>query len=273
VSTGWVKIRPEHAQSRRTPQLWWLLTSRSWTQKLPINVYAIDHADGLVLFDTGQDRRSVTDPGYFPGGLAGWGFRRLAQFGIGAGDTLTAQLTAIGRRPEDVAIAVLSHLHQDHIGGVRELTNARLVVSATEWATLDRPHPELSGLLREHLRVPGLQWDPISLDAPVADVAPFTTGHDLFGDGTLVLLPTPGHTPGSLSLLVRRSGRPPLLLVGDLTYDASGLEDERIPGVGRRSELIRATRMIAELQLRYPTLVVLAAHDPRARSLLEAANR
>ena len=82
VSTGWVRIRPEHARSRRTPQLLWLLTSRSWTQKLPINVYVIDHPDGLVLFDTGQDRRSVTDPGYFPGGLAGWGFRRLAQFGI-----------------------------------------------------------------------------------------------------------------------------------------------------------------------------------------------
>ncbi|MEO5921039.1 MAG: N-acyl homoserine lactonase family protein [Pseudolysinimonas sp.] len=272
VSTGWVRIRPEHAESRRTPQLWWLLTSRRWTAKLPINVYVIDHAEGLVLFDTGQDRRSVTDPEYFPRGLAGWGFRRLAQFGIGAGDTLTAQLRRIGRRPEDVRVAVLSHLHQDHIGGISELAQARLVVSRDEWASLDRPHPELSGLLVRHLRLPGLAWDPVDLDQPLEDVQPFTVGHDLFGDGSLVLLPTPGHTPGSLSMLIRRADRPPLLLVGDLTYDASGLADERIPGVGRRGDLVAATRLIGTLRARHPDLVVLAAHDPAARSLLEASN-
>ena len=273
VSTGWVQIRPEHAASRRTPQLWWLLTSRRWTERLPINVYVIDHRGGLVLFDTGQDRRSVTDPGYFPRGLAGWGFRRLARFGIGAGDTLTAQLKRIGRRPEDVTIAVVSHLHQDHIGGIAELPNARLVVSAAEWATLDQRSPELTGILRDHLRLPGLHWDPVVPDTPFADLAPFTAGYDLFGDGSLVLLPTPGHTPGSLSLFVRRPAHPPLLLVADLTYDASGLAGERIPGVGKRSQLFRTTRMINELRKRYPDLVVLAAHDPAARGLLEAANR
>ena len=272
ISTGWVRIRPEHAASRGTPMLWWLATSRRWTGKLPINVYVIDHPDGLVLFDTGQDRRSVTDPGYFPGGFPGWIFRRLAQFGITESDTLTAQLKRIGRRPEDVAVAVLSHLHQDHIGGISELPNARIVVSATEWATLDVSHPELAGLLVGHLRVPGVTWDPIEPSQPLdVDVAPFTTGYELFGDGSLLILPTPGHTPGSISLLVRRSSLPPLLMVGDLTYDASKMADELIPGVGKRSELLRATRMIAELRERHPDLVVLAAHDPRAADLLAEA--
>jgi len=274
VSTGWVRIHPEHATSTRTPLLWWLATSRRWTEKLPINVYVIDHANGLVLFDTGQDRRSVTDPGYFPGGFPGWIFRRLAQFGITESDTLTAQLTRIGRRPEDVAVAVLSHLHQDHIGGISELSNARIVVSATEWATLNVSHPELAGLLVEHLRMPGVTWDPVELTHPLyADLAPFTSGYDLFGDGSLVILPTPGHTPGSISLLVRRAALPPLLLVGDLTYDESGMADARIPGVGKRSELLRTTRMVAELRQRHPDLVVLAAHDPRAAGLLASAVR
>ena len=272
VSTGWVRIRPEHAASRRTPMLWWLATSRRWTGKLPINVYVIDHPDGLVLFDTGQDRRSVTDAGYFPRGLAGWAFRRLAQFGITESDTLTAQLKRIGRRPEDVAVAVLSHLHQDHIGGISKLPNARIVVSAAEWATLDASHPELAGLLVEHLRIPGVTWDAVDPSQPLdADVAPFATGHDLFGDGSLLILPTPGHTPGSISLLVRRSSLPPLLLVGDLTYDASGMADELIPGVGKRSELLRASRMVTELRERHPDLVVLAAHDPNAAGLLAEA--
>jgi hypothetical protein len=46
----------------------WLRTSRHWTKPLPINAYVIEHRDGLVLFDTGQGRASITDPGYFPGG-------------------------------------------------------------------------------------------------------------------------------------------------------------------------------------------------------------
>jgi N-acyl homoserine lactone hydrolase len=273
VSTGWVRIRPEHAESRGTPQLWWLLTSRRWTRKLPINVYVIDHPDGLVLFDTGQDRRSVTDPEYFPKGLAGWGFRRLAEFGIGAGDTLTAQLKRIGRRPEDVVVAVLSHLHQDHIGGISELPNARLLVSGPEWASLDGRRPELDGLLVDHLRLPGLNWQPIELGDPLdADAAPFTRGDDLFGDGTLILVPTPGHTPGSISLLVRRAGRAPLLMVGDLTYDPSRMADGVIPGVGRPAELRSSSAMIARMRERHPDLVVLAAHDPNAATLLAEAN-
>jgi N-acyl homoserine lactone hydrolase len=268
-----VRIRPEHAESRGTPQLWWLLTSRRWTRKLPINVYVIDHPDGLVLFDTGQDRRSVTDPEYFPKGLAGWGFRRLAEFGIGAGDTLTAQLKRIGRRPEDVVVAVLSHLHQDHIGGISELPNARLLVSGPEWASLDGRRPELDGLLVDHLRLPGLNWQPIELGDPLdADAAPFTRGDDLFGDGTLILVPTPGHTPGSISLLVRRAGRAPLLMVGDLTYDPSRMADGVIPGVGRPAELRSSSAMIAQMRERHPDLVVLAAHDPNAATLLAEAN-
>ena len=65
VSTGQVQIRPDHLASTWRPTAWWLLASRRWTGPRPINAYVIEHRDGLVLFDTGQDRASVTDPGYF----------------------------------------------------------------------------------------------------------------------------------------------------------------------------------------------------------------
>jgi N-acyl homoserine lactone hydrolase len=82
LSTGTVAIRPQHVQSDGTPALWWLLTSRRWARPRPINVYVIEHVGGLVLFDTGQDRRSVTDPSYFPTGVAGLLNGRLARFAI-----------------------------------------------------------------------------------------------------------------------------------------------------------------------------------------------
>jgi glyoxylase-like metal-dependent hydrolase (beta-lactamase superfamily II) len=271
VSTGTVSIHPEHAASRRAPMYWWLATSRRWTGPLPINVYVIEHQDGLVLFDTGQDRASVTDPGYFPRGITGVLYKRLARFDIGPADTLTAQLTGLGYDIADVHTAVVSHLHQDHIGGLPELSGAEIVTSRAEWRTLDDGTPELRGLLRSHIDLPGLRWRHIDLQ-PGLGVAPFTAGHDLFGDGSLVLLPTPGHTPGSLSLLVRRIGRPPLLMVGDLTYDARLLESGHVPGVGDRGFLRQTTAAVNALRQREPHLVILPAHDPGAAVRLAAAN-
>jgi N-acyl homoserine lactone hydrolase len=209
VSTGTVRIRPEHPYGSRKPLYWWLLTSRQWTPPRPVNVYVIEHANGLVLFDTGQDRASVTDDTYFPGGLTGYLYDRLARFDVGEQDTLTAQLATLGYAPADVSTAILSHLHQDHIGGLAELTSSDLLVSAAEWAELAKPVPEPRGFLRSHIQLPGLTWHQISPE-PTRDpsLAPFTESLDVMSDGSLMLLPTPGHTAGSMSLLVRRTGRP-----------------------------------------------------------------
>ena len=101
----------------------------------------------------------------------------------------------LGYTPADVGTAILSHLHEDHIGGIAELKNADLVVSATEWAELAKAAPESRGFLREHIQVPGSKWRQISFE-PASDpaLAPFTESLDVMGDGSLVLLPTPGHT-------------------------------------------------------------------------------
>jgi N-acyl homoserine lactone hydrolase len=269
VSTGTVQIRPEHPYGSRKPMYWWLLTSRRWTPPRPINVYVIEHTRGLILFDTGQDRASVTDVAYFPGGVAGHLYDRLARFDIGEDDTLTAQLATLGYAPADVGTAILSHLHQDHIGGLPELTGADLLVPATEWAELHKPGPELRGFLRSHIQLPGLRWHRVSPE-PTRDpaLAPFTASLDVMGDGSLMLLPTPGHTAGSASLLVRRAGRPPLLLAGDLTYGAEILRRGQLPGVGNRRLLAESSRKVLALRQQQPGLVVLPAHDPTAAQRL-----
>jgi glyoxylase-like metal-dependent hydrolase (beta-lactamase superfamily II) len=269
ISTGTVQIRPEHPYGSRKPLYWWLFTSRQWTPPRPVNVYVIEHSRGLILFDTGQDRASVTDESYFPGGLAGHMYDRLARFDIGEDDTLTAQLATLGYTPADVDTAIVSHLHQDHIGGLAELAGSELLVSAAEWAELAKPAPELRGFLRSHIQLPGLKWHQVSLE-PTSDpdLAPFTESLDVMGDGSLVLLPTPGHTAGSMSLLVRRAGRPPLLLAGDLTYGADILQRGQLPGVGSRRRLAESSQKVLALAGQQPGLVVLPAHDPTAAQRL-----
>jgi hypothetical protein len=79
-------------------------------------------------------------------------------------------------------------------------------------------------------------------------LAPFTGSLDVMGDGSLVLLATPGHTAGSVSLLIRRTARPPLLLAGDLTYGADILRRGQVPGVGHRHVLAESTRKVLALQ-------------------------
>jgi glyoxylase-like metal-dependent hydrolase (beta-lactamase superfamily II) len=272
ISTGTVEIHPEHALGTSKPLYWWLLTSRRWLPPRPINVYVIEHANGLLLFDTGQDRASVTDEAYFPSGFTGVLYDRLARCHIGEQATRTAQLATLGHAPADVDTAILSHLHQDHVGGLRELAGADLLVAAAEWAELSKPAPEPRGFLRAHIQLPGLRWHQISLE-PTDDpaLAPFTRSLDVMGDGSLVLLPTPGHTPGSLSLLIRRQTRSPLLLVGDLTYEADLLERRQLPGVGGRSQLATTTDQVLALKERMPDLAILPAHDPTAaQRLLES---
>ena len=84
----------------------------------------------------------------------------------------------------------------------------------------------------------------------------------------MIVLPTPGHLPGSVSLLVRRGDRPPLLMVGDLTYDVGLLMQDNVPGTGNAALLRETYAKVRALKEQMPDLVILPAHDPTAASKL-----
>jgi N-acyl homoserine lactone hydrolase len=88
----------------------------------------------------------------------------------------------------------------------------------------------------------------------------------------LMLLPTPGHTVGSLSMLVRADDRPPLLLVGDLSYAVELLMRDQLPGIyADKSQLQASFAKVRNLKAQLPDLVILGSHDPAAADLLQNA--
>ncbi|MDH3620074.1 MAG: N-acyl homoserine lactonase family protein [Gammaproteobacteria bacterium] len=268
ITTGYVEQHKEHRYGSKKPQMWWVLTSRSWV-KAPITAYAIEHRHGLVLFDTGLDPALVSNPDYISSPVGRFLLKRIFRFHAGPEDALDKQLEAVNLAAADVSKVVVSHLHFDHIGGIAHVPQAELLVSEDEWRRFNAPNPERDWFLREHIELPGAKWQPIEF-APTDDplLAPFGVCYDCMGDGSMILVPTPGHTPGSMSMLVRCSALPPFLLVGDLTYELESLYNDQVPGVGDAEQLRASFAKVRQLKQALPDLVVLPSHDPFASETL-----
>lgn len=264
-TTGTVQIRPEHVGPTRFPTFLWLLTSKVWARPRPINVYVVKHPSGTVVFDTGQDIASVKDPHYFPKGILKWLFARLAKFEIPENQTFENGLSALDVKLAEVDYVILSHMHQDHIGGLRSFieTNAKVIVDANEIKAASKPGAVLNGYMRKHIFGLGINFEtPPFAELASGQVPGFTHGWDVFGDGLVFVLPMPGHTKGSLALLANYDRANPVLLVGDLTYDARLLKLREVPGVGNKTVMLKAVDKVLNLMTAAPHLTIAAAHDP-----------
>ena len=91
--------------------------------------------------------------------------------------------------------------------------------------------------------------------------------------GSIILLPTPGHTPGSMSMLVRQEGWDPILLVGDLTYETAALEQDIVPGTGDKELLLATFARVRRLKERLPGLAIVASHDFAAEEAVARATQ
>jgi len=272
IKTGEAEGHTEHLHGTKKPDLWWIFFGRSW-ERMPLNVYVIEHQDGLVLFDTGQSYAAVNDPDYYPAGITKFFMTRLFRWHISPEDTLTEQLARAGYAAGDVRKAVMSHLHADHVGCIDEIPQAELYAAAEGFDYMRGPdHADRHFIYRDRIEIPGADWHTIAFE-PTDDpmLAPFTEACDLMGDGSLIVLPTPGHIEGCVSMLVRRGDRPPLLMIGDLTYNESMLMNDQFPALGDHDQLRASFAAVRALKERMPDLVILPSHDFSAPAKLSAA--
>jgi N-acyl homoserine lactone hydrolase len=184
---------------------------------LPVNFFLLEHGDGLCLFDTGQSARAA-GPGY----ISQWHpFLRLARFELTESDEAAPQLRALGHDPAQVRWVVLSHLHTDHVGGVAPFRDAEVIVTRTEWERFGGLGGRIRGYLPQHWPA-DLEPTLVELDGP--PIGPLAGSFDLAGDGSLLLVPLPGHTAGHIGLLAKGRGAS-YLLGGDAAHSAHELAD------------------------------------------------
>ncbi|TQM90078.1 metallo-beta-lactamase superfamily protein [Roseinatronobacter monicus] len=273
-TTGTGSMHREHRYGSPLPTLLWVLLSRRWVDGVPVHFFAIDHRDGLVLFDTGLDPACASNPREYLGSALGVFFlNRLFRWQIRPEDNVTDQLALMGHDAGAVRKVVFSHLHFDHTGCIDHLLHAELIAPRREWQALTRPKAERSWYLRQHVDLPGAQWtlfDMAPCDDP--DLASFDGCLDVMGDGSIMILPTPGHTAGSVSMLLRSAGMPPILLIADLAFELDMLMADHMPGVGEDFDAMRDSyARVRALRERLPGLIVLPSHDMETAARLSEA--
>jgi glyoxylase-like metal-dependent hydrolase (beta-lactamase superfamily II) len=190
---------------------------------------------------------------------------------IEPGRDVPAQLRERGIDARNLPLVVMTHLHQDHASGMSEFPNSTFVVAATEWhaATTD-PRPLLRGYRPAHYDYV-FDYRTVSYDGPgIASYSTFGRTFDLFGDGSVRLASTPGHTAGHQSVICRLRDRD-LVICGDAIYTIGQLDDA--PPPPRPVDPHNWRRSLQELRLfrrHYPQAVLIPGHDPEHWETLEA---
>jgi glyoxylase-like metal-dependent hydrolase (beta-lactamase superfamily II) len=236
-----------------------ILTPRSKWTWVPIPCFLVEHPTvGPFLVDTGLHRAAGESV------RRAYGTRAAALFRIrmDEGAAVTDRLLARGLDPLGIDLVVMTHMHYDHTGSVEAFPRSTFVVDEREWEAAI--HGGFLQGYRRKLFDHGYEWRTIDFGAPQVDsFASFGRAVDLFGDGSVRLLSTPGHTKGHLSVLLRlRSGRE-LLLAADAAYSRRTIDEELLPTFcddpHRYMRSLREIRRYLELT---PSALVICGHDP-----------
>ena len=238
-----------------------ILTPRSKWTWVPIPCFLVEHPTvGPFLVDTGLHRAAGESV------RRAYGTRAAALFRIrmDEGAAVTDRLLARGLDPLGIDLVVMTHMHYDHTGSVEAFPRSTFVVDEREWEAAI--HGGFLQGYRRKLFDHGYEWRTIDFGAPQVDsFASFGRAVDLFGDGSVRLLSTPGHTKGHMSALLRlKSGRE-LLLTGDAAYSRATIEQELVPlfcdDVHRYLRSLREIRRYLEST---PSALVVCGHDPES---------
>jgi len=194
--------------------------------------YVIKHGADVMVWDTG----------FAPGSNPNATNKPIAEL-----------LAQIDVKPDQVKFVGISHFHADHTGQLAPFENATLLIGKGDWEGINA-QPPMQGA-----NVAGFkEWMGSS-----RKVEPLSADKDVFGDGSVMVLRTPGHTPGHQSLLVRLKQKGPVVLVGDAVHFRENYTSDGVPGFNfDRAETIASIERLKQIEKHLKATVVIQ-HDPR----------
>ncbi len=224
---------------------------------------------GWILFDTGYAEHFFSATRQLPERL----YALALPIDLPPEEQLLVQLAKRGLTPADISLVVVSHYHGDHVAGLRDFPGGRFIASRKDTDALRRLGPWRASLQGQlHKLLPEDYWQRLSYAEDLASVelpgwmSPFTQAWDLLGDGSLLVMPLPGHSGGQLGLLVPEAEGGPVLLAADACWSLPACREGRLP-----SPLVRlftadptayrkTFAQLGELARREPVLRILPSH-------------
>jgi glyoxylase-like metal-dependent hydrolase (beta-lactamase superfamily II) len=194
--------------------------------------YLIKHGDDYMLWDTGH---SMTAPNVAPK------------------VSLVDYLAKIDLKPDQIKYVGISHYHADHTGQVASFPKATLLIGAREWEAITSPKP-----------AEGVNYKPFeSWIKGDSKVEPQTLDKDVFGDGTVIMLRTPGHTPGHSSLLVKLPQTGPVIITGDAVHFRENWDSDGVPAFNYdRAQTVASIERLKQMASNLKAVVIIQ-HDAR----------
>ena len=260
VETGRVKIKQAQIVGRGHG-MWRQLRpmlSREWADWSPVYAWAIEHPDGVIVVDTGANAGLKSLPRWHPY------FQLAVRFDIEPEQEIGPQLRTRGIGARDVKTVVLTHLHIDHDGGLAHFPYSRILASGEEIART----AGIGGALLGYLPNRWPNWfNPEPLVWQPTPFGPFQRCARITRAGDIVVVPTPGHTPSHLSVIVR-DGDEEIMLAGDASYLESTMLSGTVDGISPDEAVATATLADIRALCAQRHTVYLPAHDPQSAERL-----
>ncbi len=219
---------------------------------LPVSCYLIEHPMGRILIDTGWDSKYATEkPRRFGGVL-----NQISTPVIKSGESIDCKLQSLNLSPRDLDFVFLSHMDFDHTSGLRLVEDAKRILASRE---------EIADSQKYFFRYVKTDWTSVEVEAfdyQNTGIGPEGKSYDVFGDGTVVLVSTPGHSHGLFKAIIKSNSRF-VVLASDSIYTQKSMREKLIPGFTVKKALAQKTlEWVCALAEDENCLGVFANHDP-----------
>jgi len=253
IQTGTVAVKRSHLSGRTAHFLTPIKISldKHFTEFMPIWTWVIEHPEGTIVIDTGENAE-VMNPDYFePAGklIAKYSKRNL-KFNVSKENEIGFQLGQLGIKNDSIKNVILTHLHLDHTDGIKDFPNVEIILNENEFKEPSGHFPEL---------VP--DWfKPKTVNYKSDFIEVFNQAYPITKAEDVLLIPTNGHTKHHASVLYKTDDFD-ILFAGDVSYNQQQMIDDDLPGINVNYKASRKTYKNIKAYAQQNNLIFLPTHD------------